>query len=553
MVVTFVEVLAGLGMFLFGMLYMEAALKNAAGIRFKTWVKNSTSSTFRALLTGVGATALLQSSSVVTLMTLSFVSTSLMSLRAGIAVIFGSNLGTTITAWMVATIGFKLQIETFAIPVVGLGGLILVGSSGHKHLGNLGKILIGFGLLFLGLDVMKTAIETFANNIDLSHYTHYPLAVFVLIGFILTALIQSSSAATAIILSALYAHILSFEQSAAMIIGSNIGTTVTAMLGAIGDIPDKKRAAAAHLLFNFITAILAFLLIEPLTHFVLVRLSLAHDPTTALALFHTLFNTLGVVILTPFIGLLSQWLEKRFMHEVSLPTKYIHKVDATLPETALIALRDEVSLLFLKSIKYTLLIANIKPGDLLNKHMDMADLIDGNALSIDFDHPKSYDIIKAIEFSIARFSSTLAQQHLTPEQSQHLDTLLTATRECVYATKILKDVKNNMDEFAQNTNPTLTHTYNDIRRNLAYIIAIFEDFIEEKIDETTQDEKFMKAMEENHRILKETTLLVNQKGINEKTVVSLLNTNQSVEIASNALREAAKAVTLQLDFDMETD
>ena len=258
---TVIQALSGLGMFLFGMFYMELALKEAAGIRFKSWVKNSTSSTLKSLLTGAGATMVLQSSSVVTLMTLSFVSASLITLHSGIAVIFGSNVGTTAVVWIVATLGFKVKIEVFALPMIGAGGLLLVLGASNRKVAAAAKVLIGFGLLFLGLDIMKTAIESFASWIDLSLYAHWPLIAFVGFGFLMTALIQLSSAAMAVVLSALFAQILNFEQAAAMVIGTNIGTTVTAILGSIGGIPDKKRAAAAHFMFNLITAVVAFLLL----------------------------------------------------------------------------------------------------------------------------------------------------------------------------------------------------------------------------------------------------------------------------------------------------
>jgi phosphate:Na+ symporter len=236
-----VEALSGLGMFLFGMYYMELALKEAAGLRFKNWVRHSTSSTMKSLFTGAAATAVLQSSSVVTLMTLSFVSASLMSLHSGIAVIFGSNVGTTATAWIVATLGFKVKIELFALPMIGAGGLLLAFNSSGRKVAAVAKVAIGFGLLFLGLDIMKTAIESFSTTLDFSEFADYPLITFVAIGFVLTALIQSSSAATAIALSALYAQILVFDQAAAMVIGTNIGTTVTAIRGPSAIYPTRSR------------------------------------------------------------------------------------------------------------------------------------------------------------------------------------------------------------------------------------------------------------------------------------------------------------------------
>lgn len=275
-------------------------------------MKNSTSTTFKSLTTGALATALLQSSSVVTLMTLSFVSASLISLHSGIGVILGSNVGTTVTAWIVATLGFKVQIEAFALPMIGAGGLLLIFANSHNRVSKFAKVLVGFGLLFLGLDIMKTAIESLAGMIDLAKFTNFPLIAFVGVGFVLTALIQSSSAATAIVLSALYVHILSFEQAAAMVIGTNIGTTVTAILGSIGGIPDKKRVAVAHFIFNLVTAVVAFLLLPILTHFLMYVVGLQNDLITALALFHTLFNVMGVVLLLPFISLMAKYLNRFF-------------------------------------------------------------------------------------------------------------------------------------------------------------------------------------------------------------------------------------------------
>ncbi len=548
-----IEALSGLGMFLFGMLYMELALKESAGVRFKSWVKNSTSTTLRALSTGVGATALLQSSSVVTLMTLSFVSASLMSLESGIAVIFGSNLGTTATAWIVATLGFKVKIELFALPMIGAGGLVLVMASKSKKLSAVAKVAIGFGLLFLGLDIMKSAIESVAQTMDLSGFAQYPIGVFVLVGFVLTALIQSSSAATAIVLSALFAGILNFEQSAAMVIGTNVGTTVTAMLGAIGGIPDKKRAAAAHFLFNVITALLAFALLPIISKFLFETLSFSSDLTTALALFHTIFNVLGIVVLTPFIPLLARFLKRYFKVKKEVPTRYIHNVDPNVPDGAFVALRDEVTNLFAKTLKFALLIGNVKPSDVLIKKRDPKEAVERNKGLIEFDYKKAYEVMKRIEIEIVEFVAVLAQQNLNEEQSRSLDALLGATRESVYAAKILKDIKKNMDQFAQSEQQVILKVYDDIRKNLTYVVLIFVAYMQEQIGVETCTEKFQKAENENLKILKEATRSFGHEGISESSVVSLLNTNRSVHIATISLIEASRAVRLHFSMDDVVD
>lgn len=544
-----IQALSGLGMFLFGMLYMEHALKEAAGRRFKSWVKNSTSSTLKSLMTGTIATALLQSSSVVTLMTLSFVSASMISLQSGIAVIFGANVGTTVTSWIVATLGFKVKIEAFALPMIGAGGLLLIFAASNKKITTVAKVFVGFGLLFLGLEFMKGSIESLTSIIDLEKFSYYPLIAFIGIGFFLTALIQSSSAATAITLSALYVHILSFEQAAAMVIGTNIGTTVTAMLGSIGGIPDKKRAALAHFIFNFITAVVAFLILTPLTQFMMGIPELKYDPVTALALFHTIFNALGVVLLLPFIALMAKHLNQLFVHVEPEPTRYIHLVDPKFSETALVALRDEVNNLFVKTMKYALLVANIKPNDVFVKKLGLKEAVELNQEQIEFNYKIAYNTIKEIEIKIMEFVSALNQHDLLPDERKSLETLLASVRESVYAAKILKDIKNDMDEFAESSSNTIHTIYDAIRRNLLYAIMIYINYMEEVWTMETCMEKLSKAEDENHRIRNEASMSISHKGINEKKVVSLLNTNRSVFIATQALFEASRSVSLHFPLE----
>ena len=552
MITMLIEALSGLGIFLFGMLYLELALKEIAGIRLKRWIKNSTSTPLKAILTGAGATAGLQSSSVVTLMTLSFVSASLISLPSGIGVIFGSNLGTTVTAWIVATLGFKVKMELFALPLIGAGGFTLIFRVSNKKLVSIAKSVIGFGLLFLGLELMKASIETAAISIDLSLYTSLPLFVFVMLGFVITSLIQSSSASTAIILSALYAQILSFDQAAAMVIGTNMGTTTTALLGSIGGIPDKKRAAFAHLLFNVLTAFVAFTVLPLTTDVLMSILSLKNNPTIALAIFHTFFNLLGVVILTPFIPFMAVHLGRIFAHKQKMPTKYIHKVDAHIPDTAFVALRDEVSRLFVKTMKFSLLIVNINPNDIFKKNRNAKEAVQANQGRIDFDLPKAYEQIKEIELSSIVFANELNQQNLTLEQSHSLETILISIRESVYAAKILKDTRKNMNEFYESDSAAITHLYNEVRQNLAYAIIIFVNYMLEVWSVEKCREKFKKAEEKNNQTLIEITSSIDRDKINKTRLVSLLNTNRSVYIAMTSLFAASKGVRLHFLLEKDT-
>jgi phosphate:Na+ symporter len=334
-----IEAFAALGLFMFGMIYLEASLKKAAGASFKRWVKLSTDTDAKALFSGATATALLQSSSVVTLMALSLTGAGLMSLQSSIGVIFGSNIGTTATGWVIALIGFKFDIQLISLVMVGFGGIgsVLFGEGKTRHI--FGGIT-GFGLIFLGLEGLKESFASIAQRVDIHALREYNVLVFLLVGMVLTAIIQSSSASIAIAQSALFTGILGFEHAAAFVIGANIGTTATAILGAIGGSSDKKRTALAHILFNLSTGIVAFALMTPMiwgvTHVGL------DQSVEALALFHTLFNVLGVVIWFPLIPMLTAWLQKQFHIVKPHLTLYIHNVSHTIPALEHEALRQEV-------------------------------------------------------------------------------------------------------------------------------------------------------------------------------------------------------------------
>jgi phosphate:Na+ symporter len=240
-----------------------------------------------------------------------------------------------------------------------------------------------------------------------------------------------------------------------------------------------------------------------------------------------------------------------FVHVKPMPTKYIHLVDAEVPETALVALRNEVSNLFVKTMKFGLLLANIKPNDVFSKNSDAKAAVAQNQGRIDFDHHKTYENIKEIEVSAVAFANRLNQQNLTPEQSQSLGTLLVSVRESVYAAKLLKDIKNDINEFSESDNLSILKVYDEIRSNLAYTMIIFVNYMEEKwpLDKCLQ--KFSNAEERNVNILREAMSLASKEHVNEIRVVSLLNTNRSVYMALQSLMAASKVVNLHFPLEDE--
>lgn len=339
----------GLGLFLLGMMLMTDGLKAAAGPVLGSVLASSTQTRLRGLLSGIAITALVQSSSAVTVAAIGFVNAGLLTFGQSLWVIFGANVGTTMTGWLVALIGFKIQVEAAALPLIGLGmALRLSGSDTRRGAG--GGALAGFGVLFLGIAFLQQAFAGTGPPLDLSALAGHGLVsivAFVLAGLLLTVLMQSSSASLAIVLTMAESGVLPLPDAAAAVIGANVGTTVTALLAAIGATANARRAAAAHVLFNALTGVVAFVLL-PLLIGVVDRLreafALDSSPAVSLALFHTVFNVLGILLMWPLAARLATGLQRRFRtreEEIAEP-RFIDRNVASVPSLAVDALRREL-------------------------------------------------------------------------------------------------------------------------------------------------------------------------------------------------------------------
>ena len=341
----------GLGLFLLAMAMMTAGLKVAGGERLKRHLEVWTSSPLRGVATGALVTALVQSSSAVTVATIGFVNAGVLSLRHALGLVFGANLGTTITSWLVSLVGFGFKIEPLALPLIALGvGLRMAVRS--KRLDGLGEALTGFGLFFLGLAVLKDAFSELTGVFGTATLGGVGggiggIALFALIGFGATVLTQSSSAAIALILTAVSQSTIGLGVAAAAIIGANVGSTSTAAFAAIGATPNARRVAAGHILFNVSTGVIALTILPALLWGIGLLgdlVGLSRQPVIVLAIFHTVFNLLGIALLLPFIGPLTRFLQRHFTtaeEDISRPRHLDHTVAAT-PAFAVPALEQEL-------------------------------------------------------------------------------------------------------------------------------------------------------------------------------------------------------------------
>lgn len=340
--------IGGLGLFLIGMALMTEGLKLAAGASLKHLLTRATRTRWHGLASGVLVTALVQSSSAVTVATIGFVNAGLLPLAGALWVLFGSNVGTTMTSWIVALIGLKFKIDAIALPLVGVGALLRLTGEGTRR-GHLGTAIAGFGLLFVGIAMLQSAFTGVASQVELPQGSGLLVLLAQLAtGIVMTVIMQSSSASMAVALTAAQTGLLSLESAAAVVIGANIGTTVTAVIAGIGATPNAKRVALAHVLFNVLTAAVALMLLPWLVS--LLRegaevLGLGSETATLLALFHTAFNVLGVLLMWPLGDRLAAWLATRFVDGTTSAVTPVHLDDnvRAVPTLALSALSAEIS------------------------------------------------------------------------------------------------------------------------------------------------------------------------------------------------------------------
>jgi len=436
------KLLAGVAIFLLGMNYMEDALQKLAGRPFKLFLRKHTSSKVKAILGGAFVTGILQSSSVVNLMILAFVGANIFQMQNALALMLGTNLGTTFDSWIVATIGFKLNIEKISLPLVALFGISTMLSSKESKWFHWSKFLFGFGFLFIGLDYMKSGMEAVVKNADLSTFSHAPAIVFLLIGLVVTALIQSSSATIAIVLSALHANALGLFAATAIVLGSEVGTTLKLIWASLKGHAAKKRVALGNFLFNIITISIVFIFLSPINRLIKDVLGITHN-LLALVFFQTLVNIIGILLFYPFLNRLGKFLEKRF-RSTDDETLFINKVNINDTALAMAALENEIKNSILLTIGFTRAIIGIPPDELLVKALS------GNHEQKNrMDH---YEYLKHLHGETHDYAIQLQNSIAAKDINKRLAQLIAANRNNMYAAKSLKDALPDIYQLSNSAN-----------------------------------------------------------------------------------------------------
>ncbi len=538
------KLLAGLGLFLFGMRQLEAALEQLAGKTFRRFLKESTDKPIRSVFSGIISTTIVQSSSLVSLIVMAFVGAGIIPLVNAIGVVLGSNLGTTFTGWIVTTLGFKLDFSTIVFPLLAFGGLSFGLLKGRWKSASL--LVLGLALLLMGLDFMKDSVSTLTKIADINQLSGYPLIVYLLIGVVFTAIIQSSSATMMLTLSALHAGIIPLPAAAALVIGADLGTTSTVLLGSLQGAVGKRQLAMAQVVFNVFIDALAFLFILPLLS-VIEKLQI-QDPLYSLVAFHSLFNLIGLVLFMPFVKqyaqLLEGWITEKKIH-IDL---YIHKVPETVTDAALEALALETRHLLYLVVRLNARFLRLSNEKIYSNNNEF-EKSDSVLPSTKLEH---YITIKKLEGEIINYAHKIQgvdfkdDKGVGEEESgmypQRIDNLMKAIRSAVYSAKALKDISEDLDYFHLMDNKELSDYFEVLKGSAHNLYAPIVNYLNQHQDSELLKEEFDDLIRKSENFHLEFSDNIYKKMSREQLssldLSTLLNVNKEFQTSEKALIKA---------------
>ena len=548
-------IVAGVGIFIIGMHFMEDGFKLFSGGILEKLIAKSTSTTSKSVFLGITATAILQSSSLIAIIVISFLSAKIISLAGALGVVFGSAVGTTATTWIVSTLGVKIDVAAFALPMIIFG--VIFRFYKKKNIQGIGNILLGLGFVFLGIGYMKDGFEDLKQGIDLAQFSmdgYAGIVVYTLVGAIATVIIQSSSATMALTITALATGQIMYVNAMAIAVGANIGTATTAAMGAMVSNANSKRMAVGLFIFKGITAVITLALLYFIVDFVDYlsnALGIAPDDwAMKLAVFHTFFNLAGLIIFSFFIPKLVIFLKKLFVEDVEsyiLKPKYLDMEVVAVPFAALKATRKETIHLYDNASEV------LSHAIMLHRHRylgkaDISTVVKESTDIIDLNIDDFYQTrIKSLYSDIIDYSTYFINE-LESDKKLYLYDLRTACREIAEAVKNTKELQKNISKYLSSDNNYIKDEYNYIREALAKTINTINEIKNSKdeIDVLSKSEllkDYLKSLDviATGRI----DILIREKRIDKKMATTLLNDSAHANIVINKLINVAKVLWIE--------
>lgn len=554
----FKEIAAGVAIFLFGMIFLEDGFRAFTGGVLENLLAKTTDKLWKAISFGIASTTVMQSSSLVSVITISFLSSGLIGLAAGIGIIFGANLGTTTGAWLIAGFGLKVKISAYAMPMLVFGVIMVFQKS--RNLKGVGYVLAGLGLLFLGIHHMKEGFEAFRGTIDLTQFAvggYTGLFLFAAIGIAATVIMQSSHATLVIIITALSVGQITYENALALAIGANVGTTITAIIGALSANHQGKRLAGAHLIFNLVTGLIAIGFIWQIIWLVDWTSALVgigpDNYTLKLAVFHTIFNLIGVLVMAPFVGQLVSFLERAIpAPKVSIvEPQFLHDSVKDFPETLLTAVRNEVFHLYDNAYRI------IAHGINVHRQTIESDIVLQEALTsrkdiigenVSQEYRRS---IKTLHSAIIDFSGN-ATLNLNADNASQLYELRRASQQIVQAVKDTQHLQKNIDRFGTSSNKAIQGEYTNIRINVARILRLIYQLRNDAsdVDVFDLDDNKLSAKQDRDATLRNIDLMIREGQITAEMATSLMNDLSYSKAIISDLTKAAKILLGERNTDL---
>lgn len=533
--------IAGLGLFLYGMFHLEDSMKQMEGRSFKLFLQKNTKNKFKAILSGTLVTGVLQSSSIVNLMVLSFVGAGILSMRNAIAVVLGANIGGTFNSWLVALLGFKVELNNITLPLIGVSGICLIVFKQKKLIYQIALFCMGLGMLFLGLQFMKQSMDAMMTQFDFTPYLSYPRLVFLFLGFIITAIVQTSSATVVVVLTALYAHVIPIETAIAVVLGAELGTTVKLILGAIGGNAAKKRVALGNSLFNVLTSAAGFIFIDSIiqliTHTFLIK-----DPILVLVAFQTFINLAGVLLIYFFLNKYGDFLENQFKEDKKTVLQFLQNASVEVPSTITDMMNKEVGLYIERVIRFNLTSFHIKPNWLINSEFEII-YQSQYAKNDSIELPEQYQQLKESEGEILAYYSKVIAQMKQSDEIIRINKLIESLRNAMYSAKGMKDVYHDKTEFSNSINEVKYEMYHQFQAELSEFYKIlYASFINKEIN--TGLDSIPILLEKNKtdfdQRINHFYFHAGQNVLKEKDISTLFNLNRELYSSCKAIALAVK-------------
>ena len=548
-------IVAGVAVFIIGMQFMEDGFKFFSGGILEKLIANSTNTNSKAIFLGITATAILQSSSLIAIIVISFLSAKIISLAGALGVVFGSAVGTTATTWIVSTLGVKIDIAAFALPMIIFG--VIFRFYKNRNFQGVGNILLGLGFVFLGIGYMKDGFEDLKQGIDLAQFAidgYAGIIVYTLIGAFATVIIQSSSATMALTVTALVTGQIVYINAMAIAVGANIGTATTAALGAMVSNANSKRMAVGLFIFKGITAVITlaslYLMIDFVDYISKYLGIKSDDCAMKLAVFHTLFNLVGLLIFSFFIPKLVIFLKKLFVEDkdsyISKP-KFIDMEVIAVPFAALKATRKETIHLYDNASEV------LSHAIMLHRHRyigksNISKIVKESSDIIDLNIDEFYESrIKSLYSDIIDYSTYFINE-LDDEKRSYLNDLRNACRDIAESVKNTKELQKNIKKYISSNNGYIKDEYNYIREAIAKTINTINEIKNSKdeIDVLSKSEllkEYLKGLDviATRRI----DILIREKRIDKKMATSLLNDSYHANLIISKLINVSKVLWIQ--------